>query len=142
MKITVICKSKAKRGLIESIAQLYIHTLKLENSRYELVISTVTDLAKTANMRGGIIQIGDKILSIALDSKLNGEKLFETLAHEMVHAKQYAKGQLTTYNKRNGEVGFKWMGKTKNYKYFDSPWEIEAYSKEKLLTNKILELLG
>ena len=128
--------------MLESIAQLYAHTLKLENSKYELIISTVPDLAKLAGMRGGIIQVGEKILSIAIDSKLNGETLFETLAHEMVHAKQYAKGQLTTYNKRNGEVGFKWMGKTKNYKYYDSPWEIEAYSKEKLLTNKILELLG
>jgi hypothetical protein len=47
----------------------------------------------------------------------------ETVAHEMVHVKQYAKGELTEQS---------WQGKLINPKqeYWDQPWEIEAHGRE------------
>ena len=58
------------------------------------------------------------------------EMLMQTLAHEMVHAKQYIRGELNGYN-------FSWKGrKPRNYKYENAPWEKEAYGREKELYQK------
>ena len=58
------------------------------------------------------------------------EIIMQTLAHEMVHAKQYIRGELNGYN-------FSWKGrKPRNYKYENAPWEKEAYGREKELYEK------
>jgi hypothetical protein len=53
-------------------------------------------------------------------------KMLETLAHEMVHVKQFARRELHPANDE-------WYGKTYNPKkvdYWDLPWEIEAHGRE------------
>tara|TARA_R110001606_G_scaffold232113_1_gene379656 strand:+ start:70 stop:486 length:417 start_codon:yes stop_codon:yes gene_type:complete len=58
------------------------------------------------------------------------EMLMQTLAHEMVHAKQYIRGELNGYS-------LSWKGaKPRNYKYENAPWEKEAYKLEKALYEK------
>jgi hypothetical protein len=66
------------------------------------------------------------------------DEMIQTLAHEMIHVKQYAKNEhfkkhLTT--KGGLKIESYWMGKhwkpTKGeVDYYDSPWEIEAYGRE------------
>jgi hypothetical protein len=34
-----------------------------------------------------------------------------------------------------------WMGQRIKSQYYDSPWEIEAYSKERVLANKIFKII-
>ena len=69
------------------------------------------------------------------------EDLVCTLAHEVVHAKQFIRGEITQRNN-------KW--KHKNYQfdcartnYYNQPWEIEAYKSEDMLVelywNKVWE---
>ena len=60
-----------------------------------------------------------------------------TLAHEMVHVKQLAKGVLK--NKNNGS--HIWAGKTygKKTAYLNMPWEIEAFSKQELILRRAFE---
>jgi hypothetical protein len=63
---------------------------------------------------------------IELDRTLSQRKLLETLAHEMVHVKQYARRELHP-------VTDTWCGKTYNpdkVSYWDLPWEIEAHGRE------------
>ena len=53
-------------------------------------------------------------------------RLLETVAHEMVHVKQFARRELHPSNDE-------WYGKTYNPKkvsYWDLPWEIEAHGRE------------
>jgi hypothetical protein len=58
------------------------------------------------------------------------EMLMQTLAHEMVHAKQYIRGEHNGYS-------LSWKGaKPRNYKYENAPWEKEAYKLEKALYEK------
>ncbi len=58
------------------------------------------------------------------------EEMMQTLAHEMVHAKQYLRRELCGYS-------FSWKGrKPRNYKYENAPWEKEAYRLEEELFNK------
>jgi hypothetical protein len=68
----------------------------------------------------------DRTFEIELDKTQSMRNLLETLAHEMVHVKQYARREL------NPRVDC-WMGKTYNPKkvsYWDLPWEIEAHGRE------------
>jgi hypothetical protein len=58
------------------------------------------------------------------------EEMMQTLAHEMVHAKQYLRRELCGYS-------MAWKGrKPRNYKYENAPWEKEAYRLEEELFNK------
>lgn len=55
-----------------------------------------------------------------------------TLIHELIHVKQYANNQLFDYidgdTKFEGRV-FKRAGDNDYEKYWDSPWEVEAYGR-------------
>jgi hypothetical protein len=65
--------------------------------------------------------------------------MFSALAHEMVHVKQYAKGEMKDYVRLNK---VKWKGKVYNERkidYWDTPWEIEAHGREKGLYYKFLD---
>lgn len=79
--------------------------------------------------------------NIVIDADLEEEDLFSTLAHEMVHVKQFAKGELYFGIKQN-----KWLGKIYpcNTPYNQQPWEKEATEIEEKLyhawkSNKYLD---
>lgn len=76
------------------------------------------------------------------------DEMIKTLAHEMVHAKQYAKNELQsgfmTASRGGLKATSKWMGKVwkparKEHDYYDSPWEVEAYGKEVGLFHRYVE---
>ena len=77
--------------------------------------------------------IRPKEFEIELSNKFGRRSLLISLAHEMVHVKQYTKGELidllsakySSYSKfRNINYN------TDEVEYFDQPWEIEAYGRE------------
>jgi hypothetical protein len=57
-----------------------------------------------------------------------GKKLLQCLAHEMVHVKQYATGELKFHERRN-LVTFQ-REQYQDDEYWESLWEIEAYGRE------------
>ena len=71
-----------------------------------------------------------KEFTIELDVTYSIRDALITLAHEMVHVKQWAKGEMYEYLK-SGLIRFH---KTKfdadNINYWDYPWEIEAFGKQ------------
>lgn len=70
--------------------------------------------------------------SILVDPKLSRIKQIATLAHEMVHIMQFAKGQFKLLHGDN----YRWMGKKVTIKeYKDMPWEIEARKSESYLSH-------
>jgi len=67
---------------------------------------------------------------IRLDASMGKRKSLITLAHEMVHVKQYAKGEMVDLVR---SPRTKWMGEfidMANTDYWDLPWEIEAHGRE------------
>lgn len=67
-----------------------------------------------------------KQFCIRVNKHLQGRRLFETIAHEMVHVKQYATDQLKDYY--NAGVRFNNKVYVDDDKgYWLQPWEIEAY---------------
>jgi hypothetical protein len=79
-------------------------------------------------------------------------EMIRTLAHEMVHVKQYAKNELgkELALARGGKglrIVTRWMGefwtpKGKEDAYWDAPWEIEAYGREVGLHHKWVAFLS
>jgi hypothetical protein len=63
---------------------------------------------------------------IEINSQQDERMIFMTLAHELVHVKQFATGEIN-------EQLTKWCGKRipPSTEYWDQPWEIEAHGREK-----------
>lgn len=57
-----------------------------------------------------------------------GKRILQCLAHEMVHVKQYATGELKFHERRN-LVTFQ-REQYQDDEYWESLWEIEAYGRE------------
>jgi hypothetical protein len=79
--------------------------------------------------------------TITIDPNLGKRNMLLVIAHEMVHVKQYAKGELKDFV-RVSKV--KWQGKVyddNEIDYWEQPWEIEAHGREKGLYYKFLNSL-
>jgi hypothetical protein len=70
----------------------------------------------------------NKHFVINLEWNKLGKRVLQCLAHEMVHVKQYAKGELKFHEKRN-LVTFQ-REQYQGDEYWESLWEIEAYGRE------------
>jgi hypothetical protein len=135
MEYKVQCRSTKTKRYVESLMPSLIKQLKLENSRRFVLI----DISKNAP---NPLALGSTTTLPGLDSyviALRPQKLLElgsTLAHEMIHVKQFAKGQFQIVDGK-----YFWMGKrvTKRTKYLDQPWEVDAYSKQEIVFRKALE---
>jgi hypothetical protein len=66
---------------------------------------------------------------IELEKNVSLRRVLETLCHEMVHVKQYARGELYESCVQGKH---RWQGTwlNKDPDYWDQPWEIEAHGRE------------
>ena len=114
-------------------------TIDVERCRRLDVMGECVNEDDTKNPRWFTITVrGDK----------EDDNVIKTIAHEMVHVKQYAKNELSKEFRVAKGKGFKlatkWQGKIwepkhKEDAYFDAPWEIEAYGREVGLYHKWVE---
>ena len=70
-----------------------------------------------------------RVFEIEVHNNMALRKVLETLCHEMVHVKQYARGELYEGSRTSKH---RWQGKwlDKDPDYWDQPWEIEAAGRE------------
>lgn len=128
MEFLVNCRSKVIKEYLELITPRMIKHLGLDSSRKCVVITTekdCTDLGLTVNF--------DSIdgYVVVIRSNQSVKDLGVTLAHEMVHVKQMAKGIL----KPVGRGSHTWKGKkyVKSTPYYSRPWELDAFAKQEIL---------
>lgn len=81
------------------------------------------------------------VINIYTPPKVTLRYIISTLAHEMVHVKQFVKNELIDLPSTDYNVS---VFKNKKYNinkvsYYDQPWEIEAYGRERGLTREYLE---
>jgi hypothetical protein len=123
MIITVTGGKAHQRKYVESITEFCIKTLMPRMRTLDITINLTTP----KGAMGYCLELdNNRTFEIEVDRTLTLRKLLETVAHEMVHVKQYARKELTP-------TGDKWCGKTVNPKktsYWDLPWEIEAHGRE------------
>jgi hypothetical protein len=134
MEYKVRSRSPKMKHYVESLMPGLIKQLKLERSRSFVLVEIARGISpgaygSTTNLPGLDSYV------IALQPQKWAE-LGSTLAHEMVHVKQFAKGH---FQINDGK--YFWMGKrvTKRVKYLDQPWEVEAFSKQEILFRRAIE---
>ena len=148
MDFQVLMRSSDRRLLIESCIKFYAKELNIENHNFNLIIEPI-NLREIRSADGSVTELikkkkhsvkkEKKLILMQLESKLKIGRLIEVIAHEMVHVKQTVRGQLASRG-----VSLFWRGKKvlcSKINYYDRPWEIEAWSKQTLLSNKIFRLL-
>jgi hypothetical protein len=140
MNINFNIRKSATGAFIENTVRFFEQELKLKKSTWSMDVYTRRGMAKETSSRGYVSKIGPKHLVMVLDSSLDMERLVLTMAHEMVHAKQYARGQLKNIPQRL-QTKY-WMGKKVNKRYHEQPWELEAFGKERVLANKIFQIIN
>ena len=88
---------------------------------------------------------GEKLVEIS--SRLPWDSALEVLAHELVHAEQYMQGRLKkSWMKKKGWV-HQWNGNVNTNRgstyqaYRNQPWEMEAWSRQAELAEKVCQIL-
>jgi hypothetical protein len=121
------------KKFIESLLPSMLEQLHLTKNKKLLHIKVdkdLTDLGTTVPFTGI-----DTYL-IVLKPTRNLLALGSTLAHELTHVAQFAKGTLQVARK-----GKKWKGKfyPNNYPYLKQPWEIQAFAKQEIILRRAID---
>jgi hypothetical protein len=128
--------SRRNKKFVEALLPSMINQLKLENCRKGLLIRIYDECEDNQGITLDLTKAtGCYLIVIKPTRKL--KDIGMTLAHELVHVKQMAKGILKS-TKNGSQI---WAGKTysKRTKYLDRPWEIEAFSKQELILRRVFE---
>ena len=122
------------RRYIESVLPSMLTQLGLNRSRKLLVIKVDQDLAEQGTT---IPLMGINTMLVVLKPTRNWINLGVTLAHELTHVAQFAKGYLKPVAK-----GTIWKGKFygRNHPYLDQPWEIQAFARQEIVFRRAIEL--
>jgi hypothetical protein len=139
MEFDVVDSNRNRRKFIRAILPSMIDQLGLTNSRKALVVKIDADIDDEEGPNLGCtvsLDIIDSYLVLIKPGPLL--EVAATLAHEMVHVRQYAKGIL----KPLGRGKFAWKGKVypKKTKYLDMPWELDAFAKQEIVVRRAIEV--
>jgi len=146
MRVTIIGKpSKIHSSLIHEAAVFYTTELIRPrlSSKLSVCIFFKKGMLKDEGLEATCVwedrNIRTREFTIHLDKDMSKRKLLISLAHELVHVKQYATGEMKQYLRRFPDVS--WMGKfvnTNELDYNQWPWEIEAWDMEHSLYQKFV----
>lgn len=134
MKINFTNRTKLNlRKVLTSAAQFYLNKLEVsEKIQNNLVINVF--VRKGPDRGACYANCFPKRLPTEFDIELQPCDLSEMLssfAHEMIHVKQFATGELRMFPKCSKWKDQIWeAGNDELDNYYDSPWEIEAYGRE------------
>jgi hypothetical protein len=133
MEFHVEGSTKTKR-FVECLLPSMLEQLKLTKSKkllHVIIDPDLEDLGTTVPLKGMDTYL--VVLRPVKDIAVLGA----TLAHELTHVAQFAKGtlQMTPRGKR-------WKGKYygRNVPYLDQPWEIQAFAKQEIIMRRAIEL--
>lgn len=142
MEYLVESTNKHTHKFIESLMPSMISQLKLSKSRRAVLVNVTDEIEE--GMQGATlnIEIADcYLVLIKKPKRVTKSSLLDmgtTLAHEMVHVRQLAKGQMK-FLPNQARI---WMGKrySKRTHYLDQPWELDAFARQEILFRKAIEL--
>jgi hypothetical protein len=137
--------NKQFRESVRDACGFYLHKLGLSKKK----LNNVTVIFKLAEMKGDygscVNTNHPKTFEITIHSKQDRKGKFKTLAHEIVHLKQWLTGEMRDRVRGDEIVKTYWKGelwRTSGNElddYYDSPWEIEAYGKEEGLYSRWMD---
>ena len=84
-----------------------------------------------------MMEENNRQFTIEADRKMGIKDLVTTICHEMIHVKQYVRKEMTDNLVEGGQATWRGRKVNPNTKYYDLPWEKEAYR----LQNKYANLV-
>jgi hypothetical protein len=132
MEFHVEAGPETKR-FIEAVLPSMLTQLGLNSSRKFLMIKVDRDLRDHGTT---VPMTGIDTVLVVLKPKRNRLELGVTLAHELVHVRQLAKGILKITPR-----GKKWCGKfySRRTPYLDQPWEQEAFARQEIVFRRAID---
>ena len=137
MRIKITGKhNKMHAKVLRSALQWYARDLMPQlTTKIKLELNIVENLIRDEQMDAAVTWLENPVkprkFVMEVDADLGLERTLEMLAHEMVHIKQFATGELV--DNPSGKT-VKWMGKRVSVRdddgYWTLPWEIEAYGRQ------------
>jgi len=134
MEILFTRGSKQKReyaeGICNFVAEKFMPRLK---DKITVNLEFVSGLKNRENIYGDCIWEDEdyrpREFTIRVDAGMNMQMTLKTIAHEMVHVKQYAKDEMKQLFSVN-KTRFKGEYISADTDYWDLPWEVEAHGRE------------
>lgn len=142
MKISFVkIPPKVTRKILVEAFNFYAKKLVSSQLAKRLVINVVFD--ENIQGKGQIVVVDSRYFprefKIIVDPKQAKKEILSTLAHEFVHLKQYARGELKDYSRYPGKARFLkrvyTLSNGEDEAYWFAPWEIQAYGLEHGLYN-------
>ena len=133
--------SHFKRTTAELVAQFCVEKLMPRMKTLDICIQLSDDMD---GVDGYCLAVNPREFVIEVDSRLKGDDFITAITHEMVHVKQYARGETKDVN----EFTKSWKGDeyiamySTVDEYMALPWEKEAYELQESLCSayKLLKL--
>lgn len=146
MIINVTGGSKRQKELVESIAEFCAYKLMPRLApKISITIKLSDTLKKREKIYGDCIWEDEDLypreFTIRADACQKQRQLLETIAHEMVHVKQYARDEMRQLSTKP-VCRFNGAHYPNDLDYWDQPWEIEAHGREKGLFIRWAESQG
>ena len=138
MLVTIKGSKKEYRDLVRRAVWFYAEKLmgkRLVNT-LELTINLTRNLTEKEGAEGFCIwdewetAKTPRAFTIDLDCSISIRNILINLAHEMVHVKQWVKGEMYEYTTPNMVRFMKTKYDMNDMDYYDYPWEIEAYGRQ------------
>lgn len=130
--IEVNGSTKKKRELVEDVVYFCINRLMPRMRTLDINVN----LTKIEDAEGFCCCVDPRSFEIEIQKSLEGDDLITCVAHEMVHAWQYAVG---TLKQTTGCRDF-WKGKEyTGTAYSKQPWERQAYRMQEVLLEEFKE---
>jgi len=133
--IDVIGGTKKLREEVEDATLFFLKRLLPRIKNIEINITLKRGLKDKEGLYGDCIwedkNHRPRVFAIRMDSSVEHDLIMDTLAHEMVHVKQYARGELVDLVRGAGFS--RWKGKMISWKSSQEPWEKEPWKRSKVL---------
>ena len=142
MEYDVSADNPKLKKFLNSLMPSFIEQLGLVNSKRAVLVKVTKDLDDDFQGATMNIEVADCMMVLIKSPKrvtpISIMEMATTLAHEMVHVKQLAKGQMR-FLPNEARI---WKGKrySKKTKYLDMPWELDAFSKQEILLRRAIEI--
>ena len=127
--------NKTQREICEKVVHYMIGKLmpRMRTLDIEVQLKNLTGDAVGFCM----MEENNRMFTIEADRKLGIKDLVTTICHEMIHVKQYARKEMTDDLVENGCAVWRGRKVNPNTKYYDLPWEKEAYRLQDKFANLV-----
>lgn len=134
MEVLVESSNRKTKKFLESLLPSMIDQLGLKSRRKALLVKIDNDITSM----GLTIPIDAVDMYLIVIRPQSLKEMGLTLAHEMVHVRQMAKGTLKVL----GNGANRWAGKVYGNQtaYLDMPWELDAFARQEIILRRAIEI--